>query len=148
MTKETAIALLNNLRAFAEDDDEPAIDMAIKALSAGTIKFDFNKYRPSVRNKVNDGTPSAEAVSRESYINAVGYVEWLEKLIVDSETFEWVCENTDREWCEKNCDYSSIQTECLRHMYRKNCKDYELATEQMEHDAMYEPTYNSEDGSM
>jgi len=32
MTKETAIALLNNLRAFAEDDDEPAIDMAIEAL--------------------------------------------------------------------------------------------------------------------
>lgn len=27
-------------------------------------------------------------------------------------------------------------------------EDYELATEQMEHDAMYEPTYNSEDGSM
>ena len=33
MTRETAIALLNNLRAFAEDDDEPAIDMAIEALS-------------------------------------------------------------------------------------------------------------------
>lgn len=32
MTKETAIALLNNLRAFSEDDDEPAIDMAIEAL--------------------------------------------------------------------------------------------------------------------
>ena len=27
-------------------------------------------------------------------------------------------------------------------------EEYELATEQMEHDAMYEPTYNSEDGSM
>ena len=26
--------------------------------------------------------------------------------------------------------------------------DYGLATEQMEHDAMYEPTYNSEDGSL
>ena len=32
MTRETAIALLNNLRAFAEDDDEPAIDMAIESL--------------------------------------------------------------------------------------------------------------------
>ena len=32
--------------------------------------------------------------------------------------------------------------------YREDSKDYELATEQMEHDAMYEPTYNSEDGSM
>lgn len=27
-------------------------------------------------------------------------------------------------------------------------EDYELATEQMEHDIMYEQTYNSEDGSM
>ena len=27
-------------------------------------------------------------------------------------------------------------------------EDYKLATEQMEYDAMYEPTYNSEDGSM
>lgn len=32
MTREKAIALLNNLRAFAEDDDEPAIDMAIEVL--------------------------------------------------------------------------------------------------------------------
>lgn len=32
MTNETAIALLNNLRAFAEEDDDPAIDMAIESL--------------------------------------------------------------------------------------------------------------------
>lgn len=32
MTKQEAIYLLNNLRAFAEEDDEPAIDMAIEAL--------------------------------------------------------------------------------------------------------------------
>lgn len=32
--------------------------------------------------------------------------------------------------------------------YREDREEYELATEQMEHDAMYEPTYNSEDGSM
>ena len=32
--------------------------------------------------------------------------------------------------------------------YREEREDYELATEQMEHDAMYEPTYNPEDGSM
>lgn len=30
----------------------------------------------------------------------------------------------------------------------KGAEDYERATEQMEHDALYEPTYNSEDGSM
>lgn len=32
MTKQEAIYLLNNLRAFAEEDDDPAIDMAIEAL--------------------------------------------------------------------------------------------------------------------
>lgn len=31
---------------------------------------------------------------------------------------------------------------------REDREKYELATEQMEHDAMHEPTYNSEDGSM
>lgn len=31
---------------------------------------------------------------------------------------------------------------------KEDREEYELATEQMEHDAMYEPTYNSEDGSM
>ena len=33
MTNQQAIYLLNNLRAFAEEDDDPAIDMAIEALS-------------------------------------------------------------------------------------------------------------------
>ena len=32
--------------------------------------------------------------------------------------------------------------------YLKGADDYERAIEQMEHDALYEPTYNSEDGSM
>ena len=32
--------------------------------------------------------------------------------------------------------------------YREGREEYKLATEQMEHDTMYEPTYNSEDGSM
>ena len=32
--------------------------------------------------------------------------------------------------------------------YREEREEYKLATEQMEHDTMYEPTYNSEDGSM
>lgn len=48
-----------------------------------------------------------------------GYTEWLEKIIVDNEgANEWLCEDTpDMEWCEKNCHYSSIQAECLRHLY-------------------------------
>ena len=48
-----------------------------------------------------------------------GYTEWLEKIIVDNEgANEWLCEDTpDLGWCEKNCHYSSIQAECLRHLY-------------------------------
>ena len=61
-------------------------------------------------NQIIHDALSAEAVH--------GYTEWLEKNIVEAETFEWLCEDTtDEEWCEKNCKYSSIQAECLRHLY-------------------------------
>lgn len=81
--------------------------------------------------------PSAEAVSREEYdqlealydairiydssAEAVqGYTEWLEKIIVMLEPV-YLCEDTtDKEWCEKNCKYDSIQAECLRHLYGIN----------------------------
>lgn len=53
----------------------------------------------------------------------------------------------DSEWgyCERN---EVIAWMPLPKPYREDREDYKLATEQMEHDAMYEPTYNSEDGSM
>ena len=38
MTKQEAIYLLNNLRAFAEEDDDPAIDMGIEALQRSIPK--------------------------------------------------------------------------------------------------------------
>ena len=67
----------------------------------------------SVKQGVADilsALPSADAVQ--------GYIEWLEQIIVEAETFEWLCEDTPcKEWCEKNCHYSSIQAECLRHLY-------------------------------
>ena len=47
-----------------------------------------------------------------------GYTEWLEDIIVKAETLEWLCEDTPcKEWCDENCHYSSIQAECLRHLY-------------------------------
>ena len=56
-----------------------------------------------------DYHPSAESVQ--------GYAEWLEKIIVEEEIVR-LCEDTnDKEWCEKNCKYPSIQAECLRHLY-------------------------------
>lgn len=49
---------------------------------------------------------------------AHGYTKWLEKIVVEAETFERLCEDaTDKEWCEKNCHYATIQAECLRHLY-------------------------------
>lgn len=46
------------------------------------------------------------------------YAKWLEDIIVKAETLEWLCEDTPcKEWCDKNCHYSSIQVECLRHLY-------------------------------
>jgi len=55
-----------------------------------------------------------EALSAEA---VQSYTEWLEKIIVKAETV-WLCEDaTDEEWCEKNCNYASIQAECLRHLY-------------------------------
>lgn len=46
------------------------------------------------------------------------------------------------------CDFLGEDGFCSHGERREDGEDYELATEQMEHDAMYEPTYNSEDGSM
>ena len=46
------------------------------------------------------------------------YAKWLEGIIVKAETLEWLCEDTnDKEWCDENCHYSSLQAECLRHLY-------------------------------
>lgn len=59
-----------------------------------------------------------EALSAEA--EASDYTKWLEDIIVKAETLEWLCEDgSDREWCTKNCRYSSIQAECLRHIYRE-----------------------------
>lgn len=40
--------------------------------------------------------------------------------------------------------FNAVET-AIESLHRE---EYELATEQIEYDAMYEPTYNSEDGSM
>ena len=50
-------------------------------------------------------------------IEALGYTEWLEKIIVEEEIVR-LCEDTpDHEWCEENCRYKSIKADCLRHLY-------------------------------
>lgn len=127
MTREEAIQIMSTwlvsskgskgqqgyIEGWFDEEDAEAFRMAIDALSAEsvqTIRHIENNtkesnlvYRPS--------RPSADAVQ--------GYIEWLEKIIVDNEgANEWLCEDTpDPEWCEENCHYSSIQAKCLRHIY-------------------------------
>lgn len=49
-------------------------------------------------------------------------------------------------WDVKEID--EVLNMAIEAIQNEDREDYELATEQMEHDAMYEPTHNSEDGSM
>lgn len=52
MTREEARYLLNNMRAFCEADEEPALDMAIEALSADRTT---GECRTCARNADNGG---------------------------------------------------------------------------------------------
>ena len=118
------------IRERCEQGVREAIDMAIEALSAEEAvwneyeaeftdlpdvpRYYYEKVVGKMAHEINmlrEQLESADAVSR--------YEEWLEKIIVDNEgANEWLCEDTpDLEWCEKNCHYSSIQAECLRHLY-------------------------------
>lgn len=51
--KEVIEDIIIDVRRTTAEEDK-ALRMAIEALSADTIEFDFNKYQPSVRNKVYD----------------------------------------------------------------------------------------------
>lgn len=64
MTNQQAIYLLNNLRAFAEEDDDPAIDMAIESLQDDWIPV--SEGLPEVGRSVliSDGVWTAEGCYR------------------------------------------------------------------------------------
>lgn len=49
--------------------------------------------------------------------------------------------------CDSNEALSEV-AKCIQWYLDKPSADYERATDQMEHDIAYEPTYNPEDGSM
>ena len=56
------------------------------------------------------------------------YEKWLEKIYIETESVV-LCEDMADEWCEKNCEFSSIQPVCLRHIYKAYIKDRERGEE-------------------
>ena len=110
---------LENVEISTDKGDESTMSQPKSKLDhdrewiIGCIKHDgfIKTDRFDKANQIILEALSADAVQ--------GYTEWLEKIIVDNEgANEWLCEDTpDLEWCEKNCHYSSIQAECLRHLY-------------------------------
>ena len=84
---------------------------AIGAVVSWTVEDRPHEVMPTDLVDRIKALPSADAEQ--------GYTEWLEKIIVDNEgANEWLCEDTpDLGWCEDRCHYSSLQAECLRHLY-------------------------------
>ena len=113
------------------DEYKKAMDMAIEAL----------KQEP----KTGEWIPVSERLPEEfSVLCCDNHGEML-----IAHPFE--CDASDTGFSAENDGcymYNCIACMPLPMPYTEGREDYELATEQMEHDIIYEPTYNSEDGSM
>ena len=109
-TKEIAISRIKHLpSADAKGDLIRRADIQYHTQLEPMGNGQYSDVEVAYKDDI-DALPSADAVH--------GYTEWLEKIIVEAETFEWLCEDTPcKEWCDENCHYSSIQAECLRHLY-------------------------------
>lgn len=133
MKKEEAIELLEDLYGAIEDnqgrDYDEAFHMAIEVLSADAVQgwIPCSERLPSEK----DGQV---LVTKHSEVRIATYSEFSGTWYVG-------------EMCAVGSE-DPIAWMPLPMPYREDREDYELATAQMEHDAMYEPTYNSEDGSM
>ena len=89
MTGETAIALLNNLRAFAEEDDEPAIDMAIEAIQF-IEHFDLLKEYQSLQEVVRcKDCKHRREICPMYYIEMVGEDERIHDYSTDNGYCSW-----------------------------------------------------------
>ena len=123
MTRDEAIEwmVFQKEQVLAMSGDKPgtltvAFDMAIEALKEpNMIPIKLEKRYPESKDEdITDAFMQGYLKGKEA---VQGYTEWLEKIIVEAE-IEWLCEDTtDEEWCEKKCVYTSIQAECLRHLY-------------------------------
>ena len=133
MTRDKAIESLTWVKenlVIAEEYKE-ALNMAIEAL----------KQEP----KTGEWIPVSERLPEEFFVLCCD--NHGEMLIANP--FE--CDASDTGFSAENNGcymYNCIAWMPLPMPYREGREDYELATEQMEHDIMYEPTYNSEDGSV
>lgn len=110
---------------------------AIKVLS----NYDVNGVWADV-----DGNPYNAEEQAEAFDMAI---EALQTDIVHCEECEWWQKQDDslQGRCAKYGFYPTGRYFCAGGERREN-KDYERATEQLEHDILYEPTYNQDDGSM
>lgn len=118
--------------------------------------FDFEE----IKNKVNT-TKWYGTEAWYDILNAIADCEdksrpqgkWIDK----GWKGDWQFETDGRGncWHEYECSECGFHNKGSKSNYCPNCyakmkgaDDYERAIEQVEHDALYEPTYNSEDGSM
>ena len=115
--------------------------------------------------KKNSWIPCSERLPEENYWTGGGR-QFSDIMLVtcvhhanDNEHFVDMAETVDGAWRfirETKEGYGFLPDCCeviawmpLPEPYKgETDKDYERAVEQMEHDTLYEPTYNSEDGSM
>lgn len=109
--------IINSMQTEAVDIAESVVER----ICDGYCKFPQIVHDDNDLDRICDNCPMDKAVSGS--VDVVhGYSEWLEKIVVMEEPV-WLCEDTPcPEWCEENCNYSSIQAECLRHIYGEKVK--------------------------
>ena len=108
--------------------EEAIIELKIKLTCTigGLSKEEYNATVMAIEALTHDIHTDTHGVCSDliSRAEPIGYAEWLESMITATESFEWLCEDDEavnREWCNKNCKYLSIQAECLRHIYEHIC---------------------------
>ena len=153
MTREEATKVLEyTLECVDEEtpkgaDEAEAIPMAIEALSEKTSTIQ-EKHQLSEETPTNTSTKPTNTSTKSTNIST--------DASADRQKGEWIDEDgTYYANCSK-CGYQ-MDTHQERGYFRycPNCgsdnrgeNDYERAIGQIEHDTLYESTYNPEDGSM
>ena len=132
-----------------------AIEAVRKCVVESELLADWNKAMESAQELLSalpsaeaDWIPCSERLPKRDELVLVTY-----KTTDRIHLCKYIDDGSENPWWSYIDDCCAWNNVVLAWMplpkpYREEREDYELATEQMEHDAMYEPTYNSEDGSM